>query len=204
MRKLIIILIIGLTILLSAALLYNYYFAKPKSPTILLSASNDVKEIVRLTSLEGERIVPVTYKKNGIGAFGIGHYNTRISFDIEKIEDSIVGDTLFIRLPEPQIKILENQQNGFRVLDVWGENIFTRIQGPHLSVDAENEMKRNAITALQSELRKDGSVQRAKEQATEMILKMFSLMPGTVIVLDETTPLHEGNQPTYKYIPIDK
>ena len=46
--------------------------AKPAENTILLSASNDAKEIVRLTALEGDQVVPVTFEIIG----GSGLYYT--------------------------------------------------------------------------------------------------------------------------------
>lgn len=206
MRKLVIYIIIGVLLMLSGALLYRACTADSSTSTILLSASSDAKEMVRLTSLEGEQVVPVTFRKGGIGAFGIGHYRTRISFDIEQMDHAIIGDTLYLRLPEPQIQILEDQQQGFRVLDVWGENIITRLQGPKLSVEDENQMKAKAIKILTAELRNNGSLDKAKDQATEMIHKMFNLIPGTVILLDATDPLPmdvEG-RPLDTIRPIDK
>lgn len=204
MKKLIIYLIIGVLLVLSGTLLYRYFTAELSAPTILLSASSDAREIVRLTSLEGERVIPVTFKKGGIGAFGIGHYRTRISFDVEQMDQAIVGDTLYLRMPETQVQILEDQQQGFRVLDVWGENILTRFQGPKLSVEDENQMKAKAMKTLRAELHKDGSLDRAKKQATDMILNMFSLIPGTVILLDYTDPLPERARPVETYRPLDK
>lgn len=204
MKKLIIYLIVAVLLLVSGALLYRYFTAKPSDPTILLSASSDAKEIVRLTTLEGERIIPVTYKKGGVAAFGIGHYRTRISFDVEQMDQVVIGDTLYLRMPEPQIQILEDQQQGFRILDVWGENVLTRLQGARLSVEDENLMKAKAMKGLRSELQRDGSVERAKKQATDLILDMFSLIPGTVILLDYTDPLPEADQPRDRYRPIDR
>ncbi|MBR8763916.1 hypothetical protein IX335_001140 [Porphyromonas levii] len=204
MKKLIIYLILAAVLVLSGALLYRSCTAKPAENTILLSASSDAKEIVRLTALEGDQVVPVTFRKGGIGAFGIGYYRTRIYFDVEQMAHAIVGDTLYLRLPEPQVQILEEQQQGFHVLDVWGENILTRLQGPQLSVEDENQMKAKAIKTLRAQLLRDGSLDRAKTQATEMIHKMFSLIPGTVILLDYTDPLPEGDRPIDSYRPLDQ
>lgn len=197
-------LIIGALLLLLGALHYRSCTVRPSTSDILLTASEDAREMVRLTSLEGERIVPVTYKNGGIAAFGIGYYRTRITFDVGQMEHLIIGDTLYLRMPEPQIQILENQQQGFRILDVWGENILTRFQGAHLSLESENQMKEKAMKTLKSELLRDGSIERAKHQASDMILKMFTLIPGTVILLDTTDPFPRVDRPIDTYRPLDQ
>ena len=51
-----------------------------------------------------------------------------------------------------------------------GENILTRLQGPQLSVELRKPDEAKAIkTPFVSQLLRDGSLDRAKTQATEMI-----------------------------------
>lgn len=186
-----------------ALLLFLFLSKRTKSekqPEIFLSVANDLREMVRLTTIEGERIVPITYKGKGVSAFGIGHYRARISFDVENIQQAIQGDTIYLVLPEPQVQILEHEENGFTVYDVWGNNIATRIFGAKLSVADENEMKRKAMRQLQSDLRQDGTTERAKAEARELLHKMFGIVPGTVIVLDTPAAL----PPTAQPIPLDQ
>lgn len=203
MKKVIQILVIALLLTIGGVLIFRSCRANDPTPKIFLSASSDIREIVRVTSLEGEQVAPVTYHKGSVSAIGVGYYHTRIYFDVEEMEQVIIGDTLYLRLPKPQIQILENQEQGFKVMDVWGETIFARLKGPSLTVEDENEMKAQAMNNLRAELRADGSLDKAKSQATKMILNMFSLIPGTVIILDYTDSLPPNGQPIDKNIPLE-
>lgn len=158
---------------------------REKEPEIYLSVATELREIVRLTTMEGERVVPIKYSNKGIGAFGIGHYRIRISFDIEQMQQMIQGDTIYLVLPDPEVQILEHEEYGFTIYDVWGENIATRLMGPKLSVTDENEMKRRAMNQLKRDIQNDGSIERAKTEAIELLHKLFDMIPGTVIILDD-------------------
>ncbi|CCY10105.1 unknown [Porphyromonas sp. CAG:1061] len=61
-------------------------------------------------------------------------------------------------------------------------------------------MKRRAMRQLQSDLRQDGTTERAKAEARELLHKMFGIVPGTVIVLDTPAAL----PPTAQPIPLDQ
>lgn len=196
--------LLALIIIILTALLLIIYLPKrqkaEKKPDIFLSVASDLREMVRLTTIEGERIVPIKYRGNGVSAFGIGHYRIRISFDIENMQQAVQGDTIYLLLPEPQVRILEHEDDGFTIYDEWGNNIATRIFGAKLSVTDENEMKRRAMRQLQNELRQDGTTERAKAEARELLHKMFGMVPGTVIVLDSSATLPTEAQP----IPLDQ
>lgn len=184
--------IIILIIATALAVVWLWPSKPAKQPEIYLSVASELKEIVRLTTLEGERVVPIKYLDDGIGAFGIGHYRVRISFDIEQMPQMVHHDTLYVVLPEPEVQILEHEEFGFTVYDVWGENIATRLIGAHLSTAAENEMKRRAMAQLRRELQSDGSIVRAKSQAIESLHKLFGIIPGTVVILDSPNRIPEG------------
>lgn len=184
--------IIILIIATALAVVWLWPSKPAKQPEIYLSVASELKEIVRLTTLEGERVVPIKYLDDGIGAFGIGHYRVRISFDIEQMPQMVHHDTLYVVLPEPEVQILEHEEFGFTVYDVWGENIATRLIGAHLSTAAENEMKRRAMAQLRRELQSDGSIVRAKSQAIESLHKLFGIIPGTVVILDSPSRIPEG------------
>lgn len=160
--------------------------AEPKNQ-VLLNVAEDAKELVRLTTLEDERVVAIEYDESGVGAFGVGHYRVRISFDIEAMETEVSEDTLWVRVPQPQVTILEHEERGFEVVDVWGNDILNRLKGPSLSAEQENRMKAQAMSKLRSELYQDGSVQRAKDQAVEMLHSMLGIVPG-VVIIEENAP----------------
>lgn len=159
------------------------------------SVVRDIKELLRVTTLEGDRTVPVTLEENGVGAFAIGSYKVRISYDVEQLETYQMGDTLLVRLPQEEIKILENDQVGFRVIDVWGTTLWKRLSGPQLSLEQENRMRTMAADQLRKELARDGSVQKARTQAIHAVSDMLSLVPGTVLVLEPVEGKKQGLLP---------
>lgn len=180
--------LLGLVLLLIGYLAYNSFrTAEPKNQ-VLLNVAEDAKELVRLTTLEGERVVPIEYSEGGIGAFGVGYYKVRISFDIEAMETLVRNDTLWVSMPQPQVTILEHEELGFEVVDVWGKDLINRLKGARLTAEQENRMKTKAMSDLRNELYRDGSVQRAKDQAVEMLHSMLGIVPGTVIISSERPP----------------
>lgn len=189
---------IVLSILTLCLLVYvsSEYFRgpKPQDPTAeMLSAVRSVRDVLRVTSVEGTRVVPVTYKgKNGTNAFGVGSYRYRISYDIDSIRSYRSGDSLLIiRLPRETVRILEDEMKGFRVLDVWGAGFFDNLFGTALKTEDENKMKQMATNRLRQLLETDGTITKAQDAALSTVGEMFSLsvIGGRVIVLP---PLAEG------------
>lgn len=149
---------------------------------VFVQAVQDTRTLLRVTSLEGVRSVPVTREKDGVGVFALGYYRFRISYEIEQLQYFIQGDTLRIQMPPAVVSVLEHEEYGFQVLDVWGTNIWKRLTGARLPLEEENELREAAIRTLRYELYQDGTVARADEHAKELILNMLSLVPGTVII----------------------
>lgn len=156
---------------------------------VLYSAITDVQSVVRVTSIEGIRSVPVKYEKDGIGAFAVGTYRYRISYDVEQMDAFVSGDSIIVRLPKEKVTILEDEQKGFKVLDVWGTNIFSRFAGPKLTIQNENVMRSKAQAQVRSDLNSEGIITQARSHAMTLISDMLSLVPGTVIVLGPDDPL---------------
>lgn len=181
--------VLGVVFIAIGIMVYYQLKQKEDQHNYLVAMATDAKSLVRVSTIEGERTVPVSYRHNGKAAFGIGHYRVRIGFDIEQMPYAISDDTLFLRLPAPQVQILEHEDYGFRVLDVWGEDFITRLMGQGLTVEEENAMKRQAIATLHKELREEGQLERAKQEVTDLLLNMYSVIPGIVIILDEDDPL---------------
>lgn len=158
----------------------------------MLTAISSVREVLRLTSVEGTRVVPVNYtSKSGTKAFGVGTYRYRITFDIDSLKSYRSGDSLLIiRLPEEDIRILEDEEEGFRVLDVWATGFLGGFFGTTLSTAEENNMKEMATNRLRQFLENDGTVERARASAVETIGEMFvlSVSQGRVVVLPPLPP----------------
>lgn len=185
--------VVVLVVLLIIGMLISKHIHKRNSDEtthrVLSSAIADVQSVVRVTSLEGIRSVPVKYEKDGTGAFGVGTYRFRISYDVENMDAYVQGDSIIVRLPKEKVTILEDEHQGFRVLDVWGTNIFSRFSGPRLTIANENMMRSTAMAQVKSDLKNEGIISQARSHAMSIISNMLSLVPGTVIVLGPDDPL---------------
>ena len=154
------------------------------SEAVYASMIKDIKELIRVTTLEGDRMIPVTLEDKGVGAFALGSYKVRISYNVEALETYQLGDTLLVRLPREEVTILENDRVGFRVIDVWGTTVWSRLRGVTLTLEQENRMREIAKSRLRKDLQRDGSIQEARNNAIHAVSDMLSVVPGTVIVLE--------------------
>ena len=142
----------------------------------------DITDVLRVTVLESEEVVPVTYRTGRTEAFGVGHYRTRIYFNVEQLAAVQHGDTLFVRLPQPEVAILEDETRGFVLVDVWSRDLGTNLIGPRLSTQEENAMRLKAVEEARRRVSSAENLSRARSEAGAVLADMLSIVPGTVIV----------------------
>ena len=142
----------------------------------------DITDVLRVTVLESEEVVPVTYRTGRTEAFGVGHYRTRIYFDVEQLAAVQHGDTLFVRLPQPEVAILEDETRGFVLVDVWSRDLGTNFIGPRLSTQQENAMRLKAVEEARRRVSSAENLSRARSEAAAVLADMLSIVPGAVIV----------------------
>lgn len=142
----------------------------------------DITDVLRVTVLESEEVVPVRYRTGRTEAFGVGHYRTRIYFDVERLAAVQHGDTLFVRLPQPEVAVLEDETRGFVLVDVWSRDFGTNLIGPHLSTTQENEMRLKAVEEARRRVSSAENLSRARSEAAAVLTDMLSLVPGSVVV----------------------
>lgn len=142
----------------------------------------DITDVLRVTVLESEEVVPVNYSTGRTEAFGVGHYRTRIYFDVEQLAAVQHEDTLFVRLPQPEVAILEDETRGFVLVDVWSRDLGTNLIGPRLSTQQENAMRLKAVEEVRRRVSSAENLSRARSEAAAVLADMLSIVPGTVIV----------------------
>ena len=142
----------------------------------------DITDVLRVTVLESEEVVPVHYRTGRTEAFGVGHYRTRIYFDVEQLAAVQHEDTLFVRLPQPEVAILEDETRGFVLVDVWSRDLGTNLIGPRLSTQQENAMRLRAVEEARRRVSSAENLSRARSEAGAVLADMLSIVPGTVIV----------------------
>ena len=92
------------------------------------------------------------------------------------------GDTLFVRLPQPEVAILEDETRGFVLVDVWSRDLGTNFIGPRLSTQQENAMRLRAVEEARRRVSSAENLSRARSEAGAVLADMLSIVPGTVIV----------------------
>lgn len=143
---------------------------------------SDIRDVLRVTVMESEEMVPVEYSRGHIHAFGIGSYRVRIYFDVEQMAAVQSGDTLFVRLPQPEVSVLESETHGFTLLDVWSHHLGTNLLGPQLTTEDENAMRRQAAEEARQRVMSAESLSRARSDAAALVAEMLTLVPGEVVV----------------------
>lgn len=184
MSKKVISIIVLLLLLVAGYFLYTGMKGKEQERTSKLydTVVSDITDVLRVTVLESEEVVPITYRTGKVKAFGIGYYRTRISFDVEHLEAVQRGDTLYVRLPQPEVRVLEDETRGFTLLDVWSDNPMTNLLGVELSTAEENKMRARAAETARSRVSSAENLSRARSEAAATVSEMLSIVPGTVVV----------------------
>ncbi|MGV2354158.1 UNVERIFIED_CONTAM: hypothetical protein QOZ12_28910, partial [Pseudomonas aeruginosa] len=75
------------------------------------------------------------------------------------------GDTLFVRLPQPEVAILEDETRGFVLVDVWSRDLGTNFIGPRLSTQQENAMRLRAVEEARRRVSSAENLSRARSEA---------------------------------------
>ena len=184
-RLTLILVLVAVVLLLLVVLLLRHHRAaseRVRLSRVYDTAVTDIRDVLRVTVLESEEVMPVEYKVDHTSAFGIGSYRVRIYFDVEQMEAVQLGDTLFVRLPQPEVSILEDETRGFTLLDVWSNHVGTNFIGPRLTTEQENAMRRIAVDQVRRKVTSAENLSRARREAAATVADMLAIVPGTVIV----------------------
>lgn len=185
--KLIFYLVVALLLIVLGAIVANRCSSKnEKQGEALTVKKEEIKRMVRLTSMHLVRETELKAEVENTNIFAIGTYNIYIDFDIEEMPMTVVGDTLYTSLPVEKVRILEVPGEGFKVIDMWGKNFMGRLMGPKLSATDENKLRTQMMIKLQRKIYNDGTIRRARSEAMDRLTELLSLAPGTVIITDPT------------------
>lgn len=142
----------------------------------------DVKGMVKLCALEIHDDVPMKDSINGKWIFAKGRINGYITFDLEKMEYDVKGDTITVVLPPEKVEVYESTDKGaYRVYDAWDNTLFGKGE---LTTREENilkeRMKRRFVDAVYSK----GHVRRARATAVSTLSNLFTHLNGNVVIVD--------------------
>lgn len=145
-----------------------------------------IKTMVRLSSVEIYREVPVVDTVNSKVICAIQKQRGSISFDIEKLRIDSVGDTLIITLPREIIDIYEaTDPNSWQVVDTKAIGNLSMIQSGKLTNYEENIVKSRLNAKAKRELYRDGTVQRARTEATANLRSLAEKLYRKPVIVKE-------------------
>ncbi|MCM1369944.1 MAG: DUF4230 domain-containing protein [Candidatus Amulumruptor caecigallinarius] len=188
MRKFIIYLVLILAAAVAAAALWMKC-SNDNDPEVVVEPAKieDIKNMVQLCSMEIYCEVPVKDTVNNKMLFAIQKQEGKISFDIEKLQISDTGDSLFVVLPPEIVDVREStQMNSWRVIDSKGLDFFT---SDKLTLEEENSIKRELRKKSVDRLYKNGTVARARKEATAQLkLLLENVYRKPTVVSDPSNP----------------
>lgn len=143
----------------------------------------DIRPMVELCTLEFFREVPM---RDSIGTkhiFARRKIEGQIRFDIDSLPVDVSADTIKVTLPREKVIIREStDDNAYEIIDVWNASIFG---SSRLSNAEENIFRRRHDARVRQELYDDGTVERARRDASDNLATMLSIMyrrPAIVII----------------------
>ncbi|MDE5584860.1 MAG: tetratricopeptide repeat protein [Muribaculaceae bacterium] len=187
--------IIPLVILAVLAFLgwqFYRYFQRPEEIEVLPSRPGDVKEMVRLCSMEIYNEVPVLDTVNFKVMFAVQKQSGSISFDIEHLNVDDSGDTVRIQLPREIVEVNEStEKNSWQVIDTKAIGPMAILRSNKFSLEEENrvkaKLKANSIKRLYS----NGTVRQARKDAVDNLTRLMEAAYRKPVIVTDPTP--EGN-----------
>lgn len=147
----------------------------------------DVKGMVKLCALEIHDDVPMRDSIDGKWIFAKGKLNGYVTFDLERMEYEVKGDTISVMLPPEKVEIYESTDKGaYRVYDAWDNTMFGKGE---LTTREENILKERMKSRYVAAVYSKGYVRRARKSAVETLSKLFNHLNGVVVISD---PKPEG------------
>ncbi|MCM1137480.1 MAG: DUF4230 domain-containing protein [Duncaniella sp.] len=144
------------------------------------STIEDVKRMVKLCALEIHDDVPMRDSINGKWIFAKGRMNGYITFDVEKMEYHMEGDTLYVTLPPEVVEIYEStDKDSYRVYDTWDKSFLGVGQ---LTTAEENILKERMKQRYVRSVYDCGYVDRARKTAIETLTNLLSHFPIPIVV----------------------
>lgn len=167
--------------------LYQNY-RRPDEIEVLPSRPGDVKEMVRLCSMEIYNEVPVLDTVNSKVMFAVQKQSGSISFDVEHLEIDDIGDTVRIQLPREIVEINEStEKNSWEVIDTKAIGPMSILRSNKFTLEEENRVKAKLKAKSIKRLYANGTVRQARMDAVENLTRLMqAAYRKTVIVYDPT------------------
>ena len=193
-----IILSIAVIVILALAGWQAYrYFQRPEEIEVLPSRPGDVKEMVRLCSMEIYNEVPVLDTVNAKVIFAVQKQNGSISFDVENLKVDETSDTIMIQLPREIVEVYEStEKDSWQVIDTKAIGPMAILRSDKLTLEEENRVKAKLKSKAIKRLYANGSVRKARKDAVENLTRLMEAFYRRPVIVTDPTPA--GNPPVRK------
>ncbi len=150
--------------------------------TVSETKLSEIKEMVKLCSLEVRDDVAIKDSINGKWIFAKNTINGYIRFDLEKLDYQLRNDSVFIFLPPEEIEVYESSSpNSYEVIDTWDNTLFGLRK---MTSEEETAIKKRMADSYKASFYEKGYVRRARESAVNTLNRMLGMMDGNITVVD--------------------
>lgn len=170
------------------------YFQRPEEIEVLPSRPGDVKEMVRLCSMEIYNEVPVLDTVNFKVMFAVQKQSGSISFDVEHLEVDATADTIRIQLPREIVDVYESsEKNSWQVIDTKAIGPMAILRSDKFTLEEENRVKAKLKAKATARLYANGTVRKARKDAVENLTRLMQAFYRKPVVVTDPTP--DGTAP---------
>lgn len=164
-------------------------FQRPEEIEVLPSRPGDVKEMVRLCSMEIYYEVPVLDTVNNKVIFAVQKQNGSISFDLEHLIVDSTGDTIKIKLPREIVEVYEStERNAWQVIDTKAIGPMAMLRSDNISSEEENRVKAKLKVNSIKHLYSNGTVRKARKDAVMNLTRLMETAYRKPVIVTDPTP----------------
>ena len=177
-------LLIAFLAVVAALLFYTWWQASPEVDKVKMQSAKiaDIRKMAELCTVDFYEDLPIKASIGPRHIFAKTTVTFSISFDLEKIDMQERNDTLFIKLPQEKIEILESTAPGsYLVYDTWSDNFLGKT---NFTTAEENRIKAKVIDNFSKTVRNRGYVKEARAEARRNLADMLHTLTGNPVVVN--------------------
>lgn len=176
---------VALIVLVVAGVAVYFSLPKPKeSIEVGEGKVTNLRTVAQLCTVDIYNEVPVLDTINNKVIFAIQKQQGSISFDMEHLRVDTIGDTLHVKLPREIISIYEaTAPNSWEVIDTKAIGPLALLHNGKLTAAEENVVKRRLQARSKARLYRNGTVSRARTEASATLAQLLSHMYRRPVVV---------------------
>lgn len=165
------------------------YFQRPEEIEVFPSRPGDVKEMVRLCSMEIYNEVPMHDTVNFKVMFAVQKQSGSITFDIDNLTVDDSGDTIRIQLPREIVQVYESsEKDAWQVIDTKAIGPMAFLRTDKFTIEEENRVKAKLKANSIKRLYANGTVRQARKDAVENLTRLMEAAYRKPVLVYDPTP----------------